>query len=62
VICDEIKKRHGNFVMDQGISCNACSAAFSSRFRCVLVPRTSSTQVAMWSWPTWVVESGTCFG
>jgi hypothetical protein len=23
VICDEIKKRHGNFVMDQGISCSA---------------------------------------
>jgi hypothetical protein len=22
VICDEIKKRHGNFVMDQGISCS----------------------------------------
>jgi hypothetical protein len=23
---------------------------------CVLVPRTSSTTVATWSWPTWVVE------
>jgi hypothetical protein len=28
--------------------------------RCVLVPRTSSTPVATWSWPTWVVESETC--
>jgi hypothetical protein len=28
----------------------------------VLVPRTSSTPVAMWSWPTWVVESKTCVG
>jgi hypothetical protein len=27
-----------------------------------LVPRTSSTPVAAWSWPTWVVESVTCFG
>jgi hypothetical protein len=26
-----------------------------------LVPRTSSTPVAMWSWPTWVVESEMCF-
>jgi hypothetical protein len=29
---------------------------------CVLVPRTSSTPVATWSWPTWVVESETCVG
>jgi hypothetical protein len=28
----------------------------------VLVPRTSSTPVATWSWPTWVVESETCVG
>jgi hypothetical protein len=27
----------------------------------LLVPRISSTPVAMWSWPTWVVESETCF-
>jgi hypothetical protein len=26
----------------------------------VLAPRTSSTLVATWSWPTWVVESETC--
>jgi hypothetical protein len=37
-------------------------AAFSSRCRWLLVPRTSSTPVAMWSWPTLVVESKTCFG
>jgi hypothetical protein len=29
---------------------------------CVLVPRTSSTSVATWSWPTLVVESETCVG
>jgi hypothetical protein len=29
---------------------------------CVLVSRTSSTQVATWSWPTLVVESETCVG
>jgi hypothetical protein len=28
----------------------------------VLVPRTSSTSVATWSWPTLVVESETCIG
>jgi hypothetical protein len=28
----------------------------------LLVPRFSSTPVATWSWPTWVVESETCFG
>jgi hypothetical protein len=28
----------------------------------VLVPRTSSTPMAAWSWPTWVVESETCVG
>jgi hypothetical protein len=28
----------------------------------LLVPRTSSTPVAAWSWPTWVVESEMCFG
>jgi hypothetical protein len=27
-----------------------------------LVPRASSTPVAAWSWPTWVVESETCVG
>jgi hypothetical protein len=27
-----------------------------------LVPRTSSTPVVAWSWPTWVVEPETCFG
>jgi hypothetical protein len=40
----------------------ACSAAFSSRCRWLLVPRTSSTSLVAWSWPTWVVESETCFG
>jgi hypothetical protein len=40
----------------------ALSVAFSSRFRWLLAPRTSSTAVATWSWPTWVVESETCFG
>jgi hypothetical protein len=29
---------------------------------CLLVPRISSTPVAMSSWPTWVVESETCVG
>jgi hypothetical protein len=29
---------------------------------CLLVPRISSTPVATWSWPTWVVESETCVG
>jgi hypothetical protein len=29
---------------------------------CVLVPRTSSSPMATWSWPTWVVESETCVG
>jgi hypothetical protein len=38
------------------------SAAFSSPCRWLLVPRTSSTPVAVWSWPTWVVESEKCFG
>jgi hypothetical protein len=28
----------------------------------VLVPSTSSTPVATWSWPTWAVESEKCFG
>jgi hypothetical protein len=28
----------------------------------LLVPRTSSTPVATWSWPTSVVEPETCFG
>jgi hypothetical protein len=28
----------------------------------LLVPRTSITPVVAWSWPTWVVESETCFG
>jgi hypothetical protein len=28
----------------------------------LLVPRISSTPVAAWSWPTWVVESETCVG
>jgi hypothetical protein len=40
----------------------ACSAAFSGRFRWLLVLRTSGTPVATWSWPTWLVESETCFG
>jgi hypothetical protein len=40
----------------------ACSTAFSSRYRWLFVPRTSRTPVATWSWPTWVVESETCFG
>jgi hypothetical protein len=31
-------------------------------FQWLLVPRTSSTPMAVWSWPTWVVESETCFG
>jgi hypothetical protein len=35
---------------------------FSSRSRWLLVPRTSSTPVATWSWPTWEVELETCFG
>jgi hypothetical protein len=39
----------------------ACSVAFSSRFQWLLVPRTSSTSVVTWSWPTCVVESETCF-
>jgi hypothetical protein len=39
----------------------ASSVAFSSLGRWLLVPRTSSTLVAVWSWPTWVVESETCF-
>jgi hypothetical protein len=38
------------------------SATFSSPCRWLLVPRTSSTPVSTWSWPTWVVESETCFG
>jgi hypothetical protein len=29
---------------------------------CLLVPRISSTPVATWNWPTWVVESETCVG
>jgi hypothetical protein len=29
---------------------------------CLLVPRTSKTPVAAWSWPTRVVESETCVG
>jgi hypothetical protein len=40
----------------------ATSAAFSSSGRWLFVPRTSSIPVAAWSWPTWVVESETCFG
>jgi hypothetical protein len=40
----------------------ASSAVFSSPCRWLVVPRTSSTPVAAWSWPTWVVESETCFG
>jgi hypothetical protein len=40
----------------------ASSAAFSSPCRWLLVSRTSSTFVATWSWPTWVVELETCFG
>jgi hypothetical protein len=40
----------------------AVFAAFSGRLRWLLVPRTSSTPVTTWSWPTWVVESETCFG
>jgi hypothetical protein len=28
----------------------------------VLVPRTSRTSVATWSWPTLVIESETCVG
>jgi hypothetical protein len=28
----------------------------------LLVPRTSSTPVATWSWTTWEVESETCVG
>jgi hypothetical protein len=31
------------------------------KVRWLLVPRTSSTLVAALSWPTWVVESETCF-
>jgi hypothetical protein len=38
----------------------ASSAAFSSWCRWLLVPRTSSTPMATWSWPTWVVESEMC--
>jgi hypothetical protein len=38
------------------------SAAFSGRLQWLLVPRTSSTLVAAWSWPTWVDESEICFG
>jgi hypothetical protein len=40
----------------------AWSDAFSSRCRWLLVPRTSSTPMATWFWPTWVVESEMCFG
>jgi hypothetical protein len=40
----------------------ASSATFSSLGRWLLVLRTSSTLVAAWSWPTWVVVSETCFG
>jgi hypothetical protein len=40
----------------------ASSTAFSSSCRWLLVPRTSNTPVAAWSWPTWVVESEKCFG
>jgi hypothetical protein len=40
----------------------ACSTTFSSRCRWLLVPRVSSTPVAVWYWPTLVVESETCFG
>jgi hypothetical protein len=40
----------------------ASSAAFSSRCRWLLDPRTSSTPVAVWSWPTWVDGSEKCFG
>jgi hypothetical protein len=29
---------------------------------CLLVPRISSTLVATWSWPTWLVDSETCVG
>jgi hypothetical protein len=31
VICDEIRKRHGNFVMDQRISCSVRSFMESAR-------------------------------
>jgi hypothetical protein len=40
----------------------ACSATFSIRFLCVLVPRNNSTPVAKWPWPTWVVELEKSFG
>jgi hypothetical protein len=40
----------------------ACSVEFSSRFSWLLVPRTSSTQVGVSSWPTWVIELEACFG
>jgi hypothetical protein len=39
-----------------------CSAAFSSPWRWLLVPRASSTPVPAWSWPTRVVELETCVG
>jgi hypothetical protein len=43
--------------------CSSCLfRSFSSMYRWLLVPRTSSTLVATWSWPTWVVESEMCFG
>jgi hypothetical protein len=33
-----------------------CSVAFSGLWSWLLVPRASSTPVAAWSWPTWVVS------
>jgi hypothetical protein len=38
------------------------SAAIAGRLWWSLAPRTSSTPVVPWSWPTWVVESKMCFG
>jgi hypothetical protein len=40
----------------------ACSVAFSGILWWLLVPRTCSTPVAVWSWPIWVVELEMCFG
>jgi hypothetical protein len=46
----------------RSVALELCFVAFSSPWRWLLVPRISSTPMAAWSWPTWVVKSETWFG